>query len=291
MTTIKIAHTACLGCVFARNEGDTQTGCRVGRLEKFRALDPDLVVEAENEQGKFFLVNGRTCNKKRVPPWGENLSEDGALRQVDKEVQIRTAALLVLDDAGASQHEPEKCLRFTLTSILMAAPIPFSEVVLIDNQDKLPRSLLAETMQEFARDSEVPWRLVDVKARTLDGSRVSFGKAIDCGVSHLTCSHYYTVARAGDFIQPSLPQTLDFACNEDLRRFVAATHGLCSNSSGPTVLVKAHRAHNVGGHEQVAYLLEDGVSEVVYEDILDKLRHLYPGMVVAMEELEGAPAC
>ena len=34
--------TSCGGCVFAEIEGKTQTGCELGRLDKFAALGTDI---------------------------------------------------------------------------------------------------------------------------------------------------------------------------------------------------------------------------------------------------------
>ena len=62
--------TSCCGCIFAETEGKKQTGCEIGRLDKFISLGTDIQ-EAENEKKEEFYVIRRLCNAYRNEEWGE----------------------------------------------------------------------------------------------------------------------------------------------------------------------------------------------------------------------------
>jgi hypothetical protein len=286
VTELKQVHTSCQHCCFAVSESGTQTGCKAGRLDAFRAIDPALVVEAENEYGEFYLVNGRTCNLQRHYPWGDGLTDEERLRKARDEVRTKTALVLVLVD-GEQEENTTEAVALTLWSARNVAPLPFHEIIVVDNQDRIPAAELRSMVGAAADKSgaDTVWRFVTVADREGDGSRITFGRAVDCGLAHLRGSDYYVTARAGDFIPLTLPADLDRACNERLLRFVALDHG---DDTGPTVLVAAHRASNVGGHEEVAYAIDDG-TEIILESPLDKCRHLAPHRVLPLADV--VPEC
>lgn len=74
-TTIAPVHTACLGCIWAIKEDNTQIGCRFGLTDRVET------VEAYNEYGEFYILNGVKCVfKKTTGP--NNLTDEQAKRAV-----------------------------------------------------------------------------------------------------------------------------------------------------------------------------------------------------------------
>ena len=83
---MKPIHQSCQNCCFAENDhgnlsetimvGDrpmdhvierpTQTGCRASYLDKFRQKGENVVLEAENEQGEFYVIDGYKCPAYRI---------------------------------------------------------------------------------------------------------------------------------------------------------------------------------------------------------------------------------
>ena len=60
--------TSCKTCVFSiRNEEGNQTGCKLGRIEKYRKKGVG-VIEAHDEEGKFYGLE-TWCNAYRGGPW------------------------------------------------------------------------------------------------------------------------------------------------------------------------------------------------------------------------------
>lgn len=66
--------TSCETCYFAIYEAHTQTGCRVGRIEKLLEKRPDSVIEAYGEDKDFYVVQ-EFCTYFRHPE-GRNISEE-----------------------------------------------------------------------------------------------------------------------------------------------------------------------------------------------------------------------
>lgn len=69
---VKPVHQSCQGCCFSQRNnivittyppkyGSTQVGCLSGYLDKFRKRGEDVVLEAENETGEFYIINGYKC--------------------------------------------------------------------------------------------------------------------------------------------------------------------------------------------------------------------------------------
>jgi len=62
--------TSCKNCIFAIFEGNTQTGCEHGRIEKFG----ELKIDAFDNQKEFFVIN-RLCNAFRINGWNNNVKD------------------------------------------------------------------------------------------------------------------------------------------------------------------------------------------------------------------------
>ncbi len=69
MSEIKRAHTSCQDCVFAKYfvDSNTQIDCQFNLIDKYR--DNEQLLEAYNENGEFYIVNGRLCYYKRTKEW------------------------------------------------------------------------------------------------------------------------------------------------------------------------------------------------------------------------------
>ena len=64
--------TVCRDCSFSVYEGDTQTGCLLGNIEKL-AENGAEIVESYDETGREFnVINDRLCVFWRHPQWEES---------------------------------------------------------------------------------------------------------------------------------------------------------------------------------------------------------------------------
>lgn len=62
--------TSCKHCLFSVYENNTQTGCELGRIEKFG----DLVISAYDNDKEFYVID-RICNMHRGPNWNDGIKD------------------------------------------------------------------------------------------------------------------------------------------------------------------------------------------------------------------------
>jgi|TARA_A100001518_G_C1219078_1_gene62599 hypothetical protein len=89
----KRLQTSCKGCAFAIYEGNTQTGCKFGRTEKF--LERGELFEAYDEEKEFFVVK-RLCNLARPT---EHSTEDSEVAKARDSIKPSIFISVELDDA------------------------------------------------------------------------------------------------------------------------------------------------------------------------------------------------
>lgn len=68
MSTITPVHTSCKNCVFADYSGNSQTGCSIDYLEKYRNINA-TILEAYDEEKEFYVINGKKCLCYRENSW------------------------------------------------------------------------------------------------------------------------------------------------------------------------------------------------------------------------------
>lgn len=283
-------HTPCQGCVFACREGRTQTGCEHQRTEAYR--ERGMLIEAENELGEFFIVNGRRCNLKRTEDWRPELGPDERKEAAREEVRVRLAAIIVCQD-GAVTADWHTALQVSVLGLLdRVGSLPaFDEVILVDNQADIPRQELRERFLSVVHEVRPGLNpsYVRVIARNPDGSPLSFSRALDEGVKAVKFSHFYTVLTPGAYMSSTMPLAIDLAINNGLEEFVVLTPA--AGIDGTTIHVLTHRDAKVGGHTPVEYAHEtaDGqVESVVCTDVVDKIRWLDSRQVQPLEKYIGS---
>ena len=80
----KIIQTNCKNCAFAVYEKDTQIGCLHGRVDKFKNLNPDNVLEAYDIDKNFYVIN-KFCNFYRdKDSWNNGILDTKKIRQEAK---------------------------------------------------------------------------------------------------------------------------------------------------------------------------------------------------------------
>ena len=61
-------HTSCKDCVFAIYEDQTQTGCSMSMIEKYKAKNCEII-EAYDDDKEFYIINKRKCINHRKESW------------------------------------------------------------------------------------------------------------------------------------------------------------------------------------------------------------------------------
>ena len=55
------AETICRDCAFAVYDEDSQTGCSIGKLDKFEEQGAEIIEVYDETNKEFFVVMGRVC--------------------------------------------------------------------------------------------------------------------------------------------------------------------------------------------------------------------------------------
>lgn len=66
--SINPIHTPCKSCVYAKYEGNTQTDCHLGFIDKLKNKNIEIL-EAYDDDKEFFIVNGKKCIGYRENSW------------------------------------------------------------------------------------------------------------------------------------------------------------------------------------------------------------------------------
>jgi hypothetical protein len=199
--------TACKECLFAMYDGKTQTGCTLGRIEKFQDLGK--VIDAYDDEKEFYVIEG-VCNAVRQPSWNNAVADEGKLRN---EIRPRFNVLFAASD---------------ITDKILEEWTKFYD----DTQDT---------------DFEVDWTVIAESAlapekRAMIGKFLRHTNASVVSSVSLGFSMYEAVMKSRRAFSvvvdsPSLPNAnifnrIDTLLNDDLEKFVTYTlNGTCAVSN------------------------------------------------------------
>lgn len=219
---IRPVHTPCKDCVFSERDAEGhQTGCSLGRIEKFHQNNPNNILEAfcldeKGQERHFTIINGRFCNahRQRGSQWART-NEGREKEVVREEIALRLAVLVYMGDDLTLEG-----LRQTAMSLKEQQRMPF-QVFFINHQKAIKPSDIHGLLWDVLGNA-MTWRI----SRIMPGVQ-NMPQAIDVVVSSLPdprvertpSSTYYTVVRSGFRFPPDFIARLDQAMNDDLRRF------------------------------------------------------------------------
>jgi hypothetical protein len=197
--------TSCAACIFKKMDGNTQTDCKLDRINKLEQNGATIIGQDDGNL-KYLLVCGRLCNLCRDSDWGKKVKRKDWVKTALKEVQPKIDFIINTED---NKNIDE--VLYTFTSIYTQNPKANSIFVRLSDTNTIPIVNLITTIQtEF---TGVAWKI----------ERVSLDKAIRL-VSrefyHLAFNGY-AVFEAGDYVLPNYMEKIDWAINHKCERFVA----------------------------------------------------------------------
>lgn len=143
---IKNIHTSCQNCVFGvyQENSKTQTDCE---LDLINLYGKD-VLEAYNEDGEFYIINGRKCYFKRDLKWAGDLTSNELFKKVHDETKINYAAIIIGDNDLQD-------IKNTITSLLQQQLQPKFIAVL----RKFRPTIRAEDLNPILISTGKKWRV------------------------------------------------------------------------------------------------------------------------------------
>lgn len=226
--------SCCRDCYFAQYEGKTQTGCALGRLEKFKENGANIV-EATDNNKNFYLIEGRLCSALRPKDWADHTNDPvgSVLRELELDIEV-----FVYTDGKTT----EKQLMDTLISI-RNSELKVGKITVIDNFSKLNYPAL---VSYFKDERLKTWKIDKVADQVPD-----FESALDVSVLGKKINSIYIYAiKAGTILDPNYLKDLNKEINIDLQRFAVDI----TPNEGLFTLTNLYK--NVYGNTGQKYLLK-----------------------------------
>ena len=248
-TELEVLHTSCKECVFANYEYvddekmDCQTGCTVGRLEKYK-LEGVTFVEAYDSECGFTIINGRLCPYHRNvhSEWAKNNHPANYAAIARKEMTIVTDIVVYLSE---EQKDIVEGLTKTINSLkgLMLKPYTVS---IVNNQKAVGPAELVALLSREAQG--LNWTLTDVLERTEDDKRMDMDRCVDIAVNKLK-GHYYTLLFPAQILPETFTLDIDKAVVDNMLRFVVLVPN--KEGVGLTVSQAFHKSPIVDGNKPI----------------------------------------
>ena len=234
--------TICKNCVFAEyDEGDEegtfrQTGCALGRLEKFDEIGTPLLLFSEpdlDEEGKeldttkeFAVINGRICTTLREQNWINRLLVD---EPEDKGITLEELMQIAKDEVNIQKNTtlivfiPEGTPWEIVASFidhLKGLDKPFRHTIFMNASRKLMPLTFVHNMQHYYKELPFTWQMEYVLEGTHNVMEKSLlHQCIDIAVKKCETVYYMTTdvyARVDESLVDKIEKTI----NEDLERLL-----------------------------------------------------------------------
>ena len=89
--------TSCKQCIFAQYNGNTQTGCSLSKLEKYKSLGVNII-EAYDEEKEFYIIEDRICRFLRTKDWAKNDQLSELIDKVNQETLIKCDCFILCEN-------------------------------------------------------------------------------------------------------------------------------------------------------------------------------------------------
>ena len=221
------AETICRDCAFAVYEGETQTACALGNLDKLEENGADIIEVYDETKKEFYVVKGRVCVSWRGSDWKEKHKDRTDLEQiVAKEIMIRMDANVYMDK-DTTLADVEATILSLKENIIKPA-----QITLINNFSKIDRPTLAR----ICSHSGFRWRVENIQEdaiRKLNANELN----------------YYCVFDAGRKVPVNFISDINKSLNKDMNRFLAL---IGEDGNGDVGQILMHK--RIGGNRDKSFL-------------------------------------
>jgi len=195
--------TICRDCIFAEFTDDavTQTGCKLGRLDKFR--DKGKTKPIEDENGLEYYEISTLCNTCRDKNWEDKFTD--SIPRVIKEVELKIDAIILDDSNHDNWHQD---VMVSVQSLLNQVLKPCRIVVVVYNKMKAFSGL-----KELLDKAGIKYDIVNVLEYTNNSYLL-----LNHGISRCR-NQYYSVVESGNVLPNDYFAKLNKIINNDLDQF------------------------------------------------------------------------
>lgn len=246
--------TVCRDCSFSVYEGDTQTGCLLGNIEKL-AENGAEIVESYDETGREFnVINDRLCVFWRHPQWEEipYVKKLGKEVAAQEESSLRFSIMLYLDENSTIQQVSK-----TVTSIIEQDKPPvglhFMNKSMIKPSDlvkegarftkTINKKFQDQGLSQYAFCAKRYWKVDQIKDPESDIYR-----CLDLCIQSIKpglCTHY-ALFNSGYEIPANFISSINDFVNVEMKRFLV----ILPESGEDGLVAQTHMHKSIGGNKQ-----------------------------------------
>ena len=249
--------STCETCIFATYDNSVQTGCRLGRLDKFAERGVAIHSRLTEDNRNVFVIE-RFCSAARNAEWVEGQTDPEATVRKELEVACHVYVLAL----GATFEDIAK----TLHSLTHQQPKPTVVEVLVQGTER-PGKLILQMQHEFPEG--LNW-----KVRVLNSDETNAEDALDRAVP-LSNATFYAVFTAGTQVPSTFLKDLDRLVNDELYSFGAIT----PDNAGEGLVVLRDMHMRLGGNGTSEFVAaptetDENPTGVLITGLLNKIRFL-----------------
>jgi hypothetical protein len=218
--------TSCKNCYFAEYKDNTQTGCCLDRLEKYKNINAE-VIEAYDDDKEFYVIQDKICvyyrNHEFIEELGLSDSED-ILRTIKSELHAPYHLILFFRE-NDTQADLEKCIQGASNQKIK--PKVFTVINKFNRH--VEASKIMEIVNHYGFDY---WRIQNAANLEFEWDRDLIDLSYDSTKKHKYL--FYTVFETLQGIPFSFSEEIHDSMYEDLQVFSCLLPN--KNENGLTVL-------------------------------------------------------
>ncbi|MHA2275778.1 MAG: hypothetical protein ACXAC2_08435 [Candidatus Kariarchaeaceae archaeon] len=132
INNVSAISTVCKNCLFAIYDGKTQIGCKFNRTDKADTHNYYKLIEAEDDEKEFYIVDNHICPYQRTDSWAHANDADIVAR-VKEEVFMPWAAILFyknnVDDLKKRIQELKaQSVQPNIVTLVLSSDIPSADL-------------------------------------------------------------------------------------------------------------------------------------------------------------------
>ena len=260
--------TSCKNCYFADYDCKTQTGCRLGRLEKYRNTSGN-VVEAYDDDKEFYVIQNKICVYYRNHEFIEEMqlrNEDEILKRIKSELHAPYHLILFFREEDTIE-DLSRCIENAASQYIK--PQVFTVINKFNTQVEASKIMEITNHHGFNH-----WRIQNAANLEFEWDRDLIDLSYDSTKKHKFL--FYSVFEASEGIPINFSEEIHNSMYEDLEAFSCLTAN--KNGNGLTVLRIAHEKYS---GSSFGIKIEEKIK--FYEDdshLIKKVENLCPSLQI-----------
>ena len=197
----KSKDTSCKSCDFAKYDGNTQIGCHLDMIDKFKKAGTEII-EAYDEDKEFYVVKERLCHFSRPEAWGKGRSLEEKIKAVKFETKVPFNAIIF------AEHNYD-ALKRTLGSLYRQTYLPVHITVIRSMNSQIRPGHITDLLGY----RKIKWRLENLRQNEMSNWRAFHL------VQKFCIYPYHAIFQSGYKAPKNFFENINNAIIDDLKQF------------------------------------------------------------------------